>query len=123
MLETCGELQGKLAAMTGGDAPLILPAGRCARLRRWLPTGTGIPVVVWSRNEVEAILKIADTEPAWIGQRHGARAIARRIQTSRAKLDNPEQADRRSSGHPSWRWQNRNGADPCENASTAVSRT
>lgn len=42
------------------------------------------------KNEVEAILKIADTlNQRVIGQRHGLDMIAKRIQTSRAKLDNP----------------------------------
>jgi type VI secretion system protein VasG len=42
------------------------------------------------KNEVESILKLADTlEQRIIGQRHALEMIARRIQTSRAKLDNP----------------------------------
>ena len=42
------------------------------------------------KNEVEAVLKLADTlEQRIIGQRHALDMIARRIQTSRAKLDNP----------------------------------
>src|SRR5713226_5038598 len=42
------------------------------------------------KNEVESILKLADTlGQRIIGQRHALDMIARRIQTSRAKLDNP----------------------------------
>jgi type VI secretion system protein VasG len=42
------------------------------------------------KNEVEAVLRLADTlSSRVIGQRHGLEQIARRIQTSRAKLDNP----------------------------------
>jgi type VI secretion system protein VasG len=42
------------------------------------------------KNEVESILKLAETlEQRIIGQRHALEMIARRIQTSRAKLDNP----------------------------------
>jgi type VI secretion system protein VasG len=42
------------------------------------------------RNEVEAVLHLADTlNQRIIGQRHALEMIARRIQTSRAKLDNP----------------------------------
>ncbi len=42
------------------------------------------------RNELESILKLADNlEQRIIGQRHALDMIARRIQTSRAKLDNP----------------------------------
>jgi type VI secretion system protein VasG len=42
------------------------------------------------RNELEAVLNLADTlSRRVIGQRHGLDTIARRIQTSRARLDNP----------------------------------
>jgi type VI secretion system protein VasG len=51
---------------------------------------TGIPVGRMVKNEVQAILTIADSlERRVIGQRHALDAIARRIQTSRASLDNP----------------------------------
>ena len=43
------------------------------------------------KNEVEAVLKLADTlNQRVIGQKHGLEMIARRIQTSRARLDNPQ---------------------------------
>ena len=42
------------------------------------------------KNEVEAVLRLADTlNERVIGQKHGLEMIARRIQTSRARLDNP----------------------------------
>jgi type VI secretion system protein VasG len=42
------------------------------------------------KNEIETVLKLADTlEQRIIGQRHALDMIARRIQTSRAGLDNP----------------------------------
>jgi len=42
------------------------------------------------RNEIEQVLKLADhLERRVIGQRHALEMIARRIQTSRARLDNP----------------------------------
>jgi type VI secretion system protein VasG len=51
---------------------------------------TGIPVGRMVRNEIEAVLKLGDTLAARVvGQRHGLDAIARRIQTPRAQLDNP----------------------------------
>jgi len=51
---------------------------------------TGIPVGRMVRNEIEQVLKLADLlERRVIGQRHALEAIARRIQTSRARLDNP----------------------------------
>jgi len=51
---------------------------------------TGIPVGRMVRNEVEMVLSLADHLAARvIGQSHGLRMIARRVETSRAKLDNP----------------------------------
>jgi len=51
---------------------------------------TGIPVGRMVKNEIQAVLTLADNlEKRVIGQRHGLDAIARRIQTSRAGLDNP----------------------------------
>jgi type VI secretion system protein VasG len=49
-----------------------------------------VPVGRMVRNEVEAVLKLADTlNERVVGQKHALEMIARRIQTSRAKLDNP----------------------------------
>ena len=89
MLTDLGELQGKLATMQG-DTPLILPAVDAQAVASVVADWTGIPVGRMVKNEVEAILKIADTlNQRVIGQRHGLDMIAKRIQTSRAKLDNP----------------------------------
>ena len=42
------------------------------------------------KNEIQAVLNLADSlEKRVIGQRHALEAIARRIQTARARLDNP----------------------------------
>ena len=89
MLGNLRELQGKLAVMQG-DTPLILPAVDAQAVASVVADWTGIPVGRMVKNEVEAILKIADTlNQRVIGQRHGLDMIAKRIQTSRAKLDNP----------------------------------
>jgi type VI secretion system protein VasG len=51
---------------------------------------TGIPVGRMARNEMETILKIAGSlAKRVIGQDHAMEMIAKRIQTSRAGLDNP----------------------------------
>jgi type VI secretion system protein VasG len=51
---------------------------------------TGIPVGRMVKNEIQAVLGLAETLNARvIGQRHALETIARRIQTSRARLDNP----------------------------------
>jgi type VI secretion system protein VasG len=83
------ELESKLATLQG-ERPLILPAVDDQAVAAVVADWTGIPVGRMVKNEVEGVLKLADTLNARvIGQRHGLDAIARRIQTSRAKLDNP----------------------------------
>jgi type VI secretion system protein VasG len=51
---------------------------------------TGVPLGKMVRDEIETILKLADVlGERVIGQGHGLKMIAKRIETSRAKLDNP----------------------------------
>lgn len=51
---------------------------------------TGIPVGRMVRDEIQSILKLSETlNKRVIGQAHGIDMITRRIETSRAKLDNP----------------------------------
>ena len=83
------ELQAQLHALQG-ERPLILPTVDHQAVAAVVEDWTGIPVGRMVKNEVEAILRLADTlEQRIIGQRHALDMIARRIQTSRAKLDNP----------------------------------
>lgn len=52
---------------------------------------TGIPVGRMVKDEVETILNLGDIlAKRVVGQDHGLKMIARRIQTNRAKLDNPD---------------------------------
>jgi type VI secretion system protein VasG len=89
MLAQLHTLQAQLATMQG-DTPLILPAVDAQAVASVVADWTGIPVGRMVKNEVEAILNIADTlNQRVIGQRHGLEMIAKRIQTSRARLDNP----------------------------------
>ncbi|PYO09061.1 MAG: type VI secretion system ATPase TssH [Candidatus Rokuibacteriota bacterium] len=84
------ELQSTLAKAQG-DAPLILPSVDGQAVAAVVSDWTGIPVGRMVKNEVEAVLKLVDTlATRVVGQRHGLEMIARRIQTSRARLDNPE---------------------------------
>jgi len=83
------DLQGKLQALQG-ETPLILPSVDQQAVSSVVADWTGIPVGRMVKNEVEAVLKLAETlNRRVIGQRHGLEIIARRIQTSRARLDNP----------------------------------
>lgn len=51
---------------------------------------TGIPVGKMVKDEVENILKLAETlNERVLGQSHGLEMISKRIETNRAKLDNP----------------------------------
>jgi type VI secretion system protein VasG len=82
-------LQQKLAALQG-ESPLILPSVDEQAVASVVQDWTGVPVGRMVKNEIETVLKLADTlNQRVIGQRHGLEVIARRIQTSRAKLDNP----------------------------------
>src|SRR3954463_6321574 len=81
--------QEKLATFQG-ESPLIFPSVDQNAIASVVADWTGIPVGRMVRNEIEQVLKLADhLERRVIGQRHALEAIARRIQTSRARLDNP----------------------------------
>ena len=89
LLTELKQLQTELHGLQG-ERPLILPTVDHQAVASVVEDWTGIPVGRMVKNEVEAILKLADTlEQRIIGQRHALEMIARRIQTSRAKLDNP----------------------------------
>ncbi|MGC1273860.1 MAG: type VI secretion system ATPase TssH, partial [Planctomycetaceae bacterium] len=84
------ELQSKLAELQG-DAPLILPSVDAQAVASVVADWTGIPVGRMVKDELRNVLELADSlNKRVIGQRHGLEMISRRIQTSRAGLDNPE---------------------------------
>ncbi len=82
-------LQTKLAAHQG-ESPLILPSVDAQAVAAVVGDWTGIPVGRMVKNEVQAVLNLDKTlKQRVIGQDHGLEMIARRVQTSRAGLDNP----------------------------------
>ncbi|GAB2889425.1 type VI secretion system ATPase TssH [Uliginosibacterium flavum] len=82
-------VQDKLTSLQG-ETPLILPTVDYQAVAAVVGDWTGIPVGRMARNEMETILKIADSlAQRVIGQDHAMEMIAKRIQTSRAGLDNP----------------------------------
>jgi type VI secretion system protein VasG len=86
------ELAGLQATLSGlqGESPLILPSVDELAVGSVVQDWTGVPVGRMVKNEIETVLKLAETlNQRVIGQRHGLEQIASRIQTSRAKLDNP----------------------------------
>lgn len=73
-----------------GDHPLILPTVDEQAVASVVGDWTGIPVGRMVKNEVEAILNLADTlNKRVIGQNHAMEMITKRVQTSRAQLENP----------------------------------
>jgi type VI secretion system protein VasG len=82
-------LQAQLTDLQG-DSPLILPSVDAQAISSVVADWTGIPVGRMVKDEVKAVLALGETlNKRVIGQRHALDAIAARIQTSRAKLDNP----------------------------------
>ncbi len=82
-------VQDKLSALQG-ETPLILPTVDYQAVAAVVGDWTGIPVGRMAKNEMETILKVASLlSQRVIGQDHAMEMIAKRIQTSRAGLDNP----------------------------------
>jgi type VI secretion system protein VasG len=82
-------VQDQLAVLQG-ESPLILPTVDYQAVAAVVGDWTGIPVGRMARNEIETILKVAEhLGQRVIGQDHAMEMIAKRIQTSRAGLDNP----------------------------------
>ncbi len=89
LLEDLKALQAKLHELQG-ESPLILPSVDAQAVASVVGDWTGIPVGRMVKNEIDTILHLADNiEQRIIGQRHALDMIAKRVQTSRAGLDNP----------------------------------
>jgi type VI secretion system protein VasG len=83
------DLQASLARLQGSK-PLILSAVDEQAVATVVADWTGIPVGQMVKDEIHAVLGLAQTlNTRVLGQRHGLDMIARRIQTARARLDNP----------------------------------
>ena len=89
LLAELHDLQAQISAVQG-ETPLILPSVDSQAVSSVVADWTGIPVGRMQRNEIETVLNL----PKLLGQRvigqdHAMEMIAKRIQTSRAGLDNP----------------------------------
>lgn len=74
-----------------GDAPLVQPAVDTHAVAAVVADWTGIPLGRMVRDETQAVLKLADTlGERVVGQKHAVELIAERIQTARARLDDPK---------------------------------
>jgi type VI secretion system protein VasG len=73
-----------------GESPLILPIVDHQAIASVVGDWTGIPVGRMVKDEIETILNLEEhLAKRVIGQDHAMQMIAKRIQTSRAGLDNP----------------------------------
>jgi type VI secretion system protein VasG len=83
------QVQAELVKLQG-ESPLILPTVDYQAVASVVADWTGIPVGRMAANEIENILTLASSlGKRVIGQDHAMEMIAKRIQTSRAGLDNP----------------------------------
>ena len=73
-----------------GEQPLILPSVDANAVATVVGDWTGIPVGRMVKDEIATVMELSKLlGERVIGQDHGLEMIAKRIQTSRAKLDNP----------------------------------
>ncbi|NVZ50160.1 type VI secretion system ATPase TssH [Pseudomonas sp. B6002] len=83
------QLQDELVAQQG-EHPLVLISVDEQAVASVVQDWTGIPVGRMVKNEIDNVLRLAERlGQRIIGQSHALEMIARRIQTSRAGLDNP----------------------------------
>ncbi len=86
------ELRAKNAELTAlqGEHPLILPIVDALAVGTVVGDWTGIPVGRMLKDELQTVIDLAEhLGKRVIGQDHAMKMIAKRIQTSRAGLDNP----------------------------------
>jgi type VI secretion system protein VasG len=89
LVERLVELQGQLRELQG-DRPLILPTVDAQAVASVVGDWTGIPVGRMVKDELSAVLDLAETlKGRIVGQDHALEIISRRVRTSRANLDNP----------------------------------
>ena len=89
LMKNLHQAQEALAALQG-DTPLIMPSVDAQAVASVVADWTGIPVGRMVKNELETVLRLGEAlGQRVIGQQHGLDMIAKRIQTSRARLDNP----------------------------------
>ncbi|MEM8736419.1 MAG: AAA family ATPase, partial [Planctomycetota bacterium] len=84
------ELQGELSGVQG-ESPLVLATVGEQAVANVVSDWTGIPVGKMVSQQLQAVLELETTLASRVvGQDHAMRSIARRIQTARAGLDDPE---------------------------------
>ena len=88
-LERLAVLQAELDELQG-ERPLILPSADAQSVAAVVADWTGIPVGRMLKDEIATVLNLPERLAERVkGQDHALEMIARRVQTSRANLDNP----------------------------------
>ncbi|WP_241609139.1 type VI secretion system ATPase TssH [Rosenbergiella australiborealis] len=89
LLQQLVDAQQRLTQIQG-DAPLLFSSVDENVVAAVVSDWTGIPLGRMINNEIDAVLNLVETlNQRVIGQRHGLELIAKRVQTSRARLDDP----------------------------------
>jgi type VI secretion system protein VasG len=89
LLKELKALQVTLADLQG-EQPLILPSVDEQAVASVVQDWTGIPVGRMVKDEIETVLNLSrELSKRVVGQDHALAMIAKRIQTSRARMDNP----------------------------------
>ena len=87
LVEQLAQAQAELAAIQG-EQPLVLPSVDEQAVATVVSEWTGIPVGRMVKDEIAAVLALADTlGRRVVGQGHSLETIAQRIQISRAKVE------------------------------------
>ncbi|HET7605917.1 MAG TPA: type VI secretion system ATPase TssH [Sphingomicrobium sp.] len=77
-------------ASVQGDSPMVFGVVDADAVASVVGDWTGVPVGRMVKDEIKSVLTLGDQlKKRVVGQDHAMDAIAKRIQTSRAKLDNP----------------------------------
>jgi len=89
LVEELVNLQNELKTLQG-DQPLVFHSVDAQAVASVVEDWTGIPVGSMVKDEIESILNLTDhLRKRVVGQDHGLEMIVKRVQTSRASLDNP----------------------------------
>jgi type VI secretion system protein VasG len=89
-IESLGAIERELSALQG-EHPLVFPLVDEQAVAAVVSDWTGIPVGRMVKNEIETVLGLAGVlGQRVIGQDHALELIAKRIQTARAGLENPD---------------------------------
>lgn len=89
-LATLNAARAELKALQGFE-PMILPVVDASAVAQIIAGWTGIPVGRMVADEIQTVLRLKETlEERVIGQGHALDAIAQRVRTSRANLEDPD---------------------------------